>query len=58
MALNSSAVYLGQAAGASSGAWIIDSAGYRPLPSVGIAWMAVAIALSIWAARRHARSLA
>lgn len=58
MALNSSAVYLGQAAGASSGAWIIDSAGYGPLPAVGIVWMAVAIALSIWAARRHARSLA
>jgi len=51
MALNSSAIYLGQAAGASSGGWLIAHHGYGPLSIVGVAWLAVAIALSVWASR-------
>jgi len=55
MALNSSAIYLGQAAGASSGGWLIDHGGYGPLPWLGLGWMALAIATSVWATRRSAR---
>jgi predicted MFS family arabinose efflux permease len=51
MALNSSAIYLGQAAGASSGGWLIAHGGYAPLNWLGLGWMAVAIALSLWAGR-------
>jgi len=51
MALNSSAIYLGQAAGASSGGWLIAHHGYGPLSMVGLAWLAAAIALSVWASR-------
>jgi len=54
MALNSSAIYLGQAAGASSGGWLIAHQGYGPLSVVGVAWLAVAIALSVWAGRTRA----
>ena len=54
MALNSSAIYLGQAAGASSGGWLIDHGGYAPLHWLGVAWMIAAIATSAWAARRTA----
>ena len=56
MALNSSAIYLGQAAGASSGGWLIDHGGYGPLPWLGLGWMALAIATSVWAMRRSARA--
>jgi predicted MFS family arabinose efflux permease len=52
MALNSSAIYLGQAAGASSGGWLIAHGGYAPLHWLGVAWMAAAIAASLWAGRR------
>ncbi len=52
MALNSSAIYLGQAAGASSGGWLIDHGGYGPLSWLGLGWMALAIATSVWAMRR------
>jgi len=54
MALNSSAIYLGQAAGASSGGWLIDHGGYAPLHWLGVAWMIAAIAVSVWAARQPA----
>ena len=50
MALNSSAIYLGQAAGAAGGGWLIAHGGYGAAALVGLAWMAVAIALSVWAA--------
>ena len=53
MALNTSAIYLGQAAGAASGGWLIAHHGYGSLSFVGLGWIAVAIALSVWAA--HAR---
>ena len=52
MALNSSAIYLGQAAGAGSGGWLIAHGGYAPLHWLGLAWMILAIATSVWAARR------
>jgi predicted MFS family arabinose efflux permease len=55
MALNTSAIYLGQALGASGGGWIIAHAGFGPLNWAGLAWLAVAIALSGWAARRTGR---
>ena len=58
MALNSSAIYLGQAAGASSGGWLIAHGGYGPLNWLGVGWMALAIALSVWAGRRLARAAA
>ncbi|MEO8807122.1 MAG: MFS transporter [Burkholderiaceae bacterium] len=58
MALNTSAIYLGQAMGAASGGWLIAHFGFTPLHWVGLAWMAAAITLSLWAGRRAAKSLA
>ncbi len=52
MALNTSAIYLGQAAGAASGGWLIVRTGYDGLNWAGLVWMAAAIALSLWAGRR------
>ena len=57
MALNTSAIYLGQAAGASSGGWLIAHQGYRSLAPYALAWMLVAIVLSLWVSR-SARSAA
>jgi predicted MFS family arabinose efflux permease len=54
VALNSSAMYAGQALGASSGGLVVAQAGFGPLHWIGLAWMACAIALSLWAARRMA----
>jgi len=58
MALNTSAIYLGQAAGASSGGWLIAHHGYDSLSVVGLAWLMVAIALSVWAGARRRASWA
>ena len=52
MALNTSAIYLGQAAGAASGGWLIAQGGYAPLSWCGLAWMLMAISVSLWAGRR------
>lgn len=62
MALNTSAIYLGQALGAAGGGLVMaqqaDSgaasaaARYAGLPWVAVAWMSVAWLLSQWAARR------
>lgn len=54
MALNTSAIYLGQALGAASGGWVIAHGGYAPLSWIGVAWMLPALALSAWATRRTA----
>jgi predicted MFS family arabinose efflux permease len=54
MALNTSAIYFGQALGAASGGWMVAHGGYAPLSWVGVAWMLPALALSVWAMRRHA----
>ncbi|HEY2188473.1 MAG TPA: MFS transporter [Caldimonas sp.] len=56
MALNTSAIYLGQAAGAAGGGWLIARHGYGSLSMVGLAWIAAAIALSAWAAHARRRS--
>ena len=55
MALNTSAIYLGQAIGAASGGVLLAQSGYSWLSGVGVLWMAVAIALSAWAAARARR---
>ena len=52
MALNTSAIYVGQAAGAVSGGWLIAHTGYAWLNWAGLVWMAAAIGLSLWAGRR------
>ncbi len=51
MALNTSAIYLGQAAGGASGGWLIAHQGYASLSVAGLGWLIVAIALSVWATR-------
>ncbi|MFZ2987063.1 MFS transporter [Ideonella sp.] len=58
MALNTSAIYLGQALGAGGGGAIVaaNQAAGRPLYAglnwVGLAWISLACALSLWALRR------
>jgi predicted MFS family arabinose efflux permease len=46
MALNTSAMYLGQAVGASGGGWITAQFGFAPLHWVAALWVIAAIALS------------
>ena len=53
MALNTSAIYLGQAIGAAGGGWITLHGGYAPLSWVGLGWMALAMLASHWVARRQ-----
>lgn len=52
MALNSSAIYLGQAIGAASGGLLISRNGLAGLSGVGALWMAAAVALSAMLAWR------
>jgi predicted MFS family arabinose efflux permease len=58
LALNTSAIYLGQAAGASSGGWLIAHLGYAALSWVGLAWLIARIAASLWATRAAGRVFA
>jgi DHA1 family inner membrane transport protein len=51
MALNTSAIYLGHALGATGGGWVLTQHGYAPLHWLGLAWMLVAWGLSGWALR-------
>lgn len=53
MALNTSAIYLGHAVGASGGGWVIEHSDYSQLHWLGLVWMLVALALSMWAQKRH-----
>jgi DHA1 family inner membrane transport protein len=53
MALNTSAIYLGHAVGASGGGWVLTHHGYGQLHWLGLAWMIVAWALSWWAQREQ-----
>jgi len=53
LALNTSAIYLGQAAGAASGGWLIAHGGFAPLHWVGLAWMVLAIGASLWVGRQR-----
>ncbi len=52
MALNTSAIYLGQAVGAAGGGVVMAAGGFAPLNRVGLAWMLAAIALSVWVGLR------
>jgi predicted MFS family arabinose efflux permease len=55
MALNTSAIYLGQAVGAAGGGALVAARGnYDWLHWAGAAWMLLAIALSAWVARHLA----
>ncbi|TAK97302.1 MAG: MFS transporter, partial [Aquabacterium sp.] len=49
MALNTSAIYLGHAVGASGGGWVLTHHGYGQLHWLGLALMVVAWSLSWWA---------
>lgn len=56
IALNTSAMYAGQAIGAGSGGWLIQAAGITSLPAAGCIGLICALGLSLWAgrqARRH-----
>jgi predicted MFS family arabinose efflux permease len=64
MALNTSAIYLGQAVGAAGGGAIVaahalggasGAALYTGLSGVGLAWVLAALTLSVWADRRLRR---
>jgi predicted MFS family arabinose efflux permease len=59
LALNTSAIYLGQAAGAAGGGALLAGQGFGSLAPVGLLWVIVALILSQWAATRmrvrHAR---
>lgn len=52
LALNTSAIYLGQAVGAGSGGVLLTAGGFGALPWAALSWMALAIAVSVWVARR------
>lgn len=52
LALNSSAMYLGQAIGAASGGLGLAAGGFATLPGAALAWMAAALALSLGLAWR------
>ena len=47
LALNSSAMYLGQAIGAATGGLSIAAGGFAALPATALAWMAAALAISL-----------
>ena len=61
MALNTSAIYLGQALGAGGGGAVVAAnaaAGrpmYQSLNVIGLGWMCLALGLSLWALRRMQR---
>lgn len=52
LALNTSAIYIGQAAGAATGGWLIAHGGFAPLHWVGLAWLMLAIGVSLWVGRQ------
>jgi DHA1 family inner membrane transport protein len=56
MALNTSAIYLGQALGASGGGWVLQHHGWGPMHWLGLAWMAMAWGLSRWAQQAQQRA--
>lgn len=55
MALNTSAIYLGHAVGASGGGWVLTHFDYAQLHWLGLVWMLLAWAVSSWAMRLQAR---
>jgi predicted MFS family arabinose efflux permease len=52
LALNTSAIYAGQALGAASGGALFAASGWRWLWAAALAWLLAALALSLWAQRR------
>jgi predicted MFS family arabinose efflux permease len=56
IALNSSAMYAGQALGAGSGGWLIAQGDMASLHWFGLAGLLVAMAVSWWAARHRAQA--
>jgi MFS transporter, DHA1 family, inner membrane transport protein len=52
LALNTSAIYVGQAVGAGGGGALLAHFGFAPLSWVACMWMLMAGGLSLWAARR------
>jgi len=54
IALNSSAMYVGQALGASTGGALLTGSGFAALSWAALAWIGCALALSQWAQRRMA----
>jgi predicted MFS family arabinose efflux permease len=58
MALNSAAIYVGQAVGAATGGTMLAVAGFALLSWAALAWMLLAIALSVWAGARQPSSAA
>ena len=55
LALNTSAIYLGQAVGGSSGGWLVAHQGYGALSYAGLAWLVACVAVSVWATRAAKR---
>ena len=53
MALNTSAMYFGQAAGASGGGWLLEHGGFAPLAWLGLLAVLAAIVLSLWVGRQR-----
>ena len=58
IALNTSAMYAGQAVGAGSGGWLIAQGQMSALHWVGFGGLMLSLAFSVWAARVHARQRA
>jgi MFS transporter, DHA1 family, inner membrane transport protein len=58
LALNTSAIYVGQALGAGSGGALLAAHGFAPLSWAGLSWILMALALSLWATRRAAADVA
>jgi len=58
MALNSGAIYVGQAVGAATGGAMLAVSGFSHLAWAALAWTVVAIGLSQWAASRQPRRTA
>jgi MFS transporter, DHA1 family, inner membrane transport protein len=52
LALNTSAIYVGQAIGAGGGGALLAHFGFAPLSWVACTWMLMALGLSLWATRR------
>ncbi len=52
IALNTSAMYAGQAIGAGSGGWLIGQLGLTSLPAAGCAGLVCALGLSLWATQQ------
>jgi predicted MFS family arabinose efflux permease len=57
LALNTSAIYAGQAVGAGGGGLLMSTSGFAWLAPVACTWMLLALALSFWADHRQRRQV-